>query len=261
LTKAVGDAHAAADKVVAEAGGMDEHKSRTPESLHRSIDAYLARHAAEEMETLTTTEGKPAVELHFNVPLGRVEGIGDVTYCGYIDRAVKFQETPYVLDHKTTGQSISTEKGSASYFGSFTPDIQFTGYCFGARKAFGFPVRGVILDAMQIAKTKVEFARNVIHRTPAQVEEWRQSALTTIKQITGYAQGGKEPKAEDYPMNTKACHSRYGACTYASICGRDPAVRHKFLETDFEIKLWNPLQPRNSGTIADTGQDDAASDD
>lgn len=260
LTGSVADAHAAAYKVIAEAGGMDEHRSRTPESLHRSIDAYLARHANEELETLTTNEGKPAVELHFRVPLGRVNDT-DISYCGYIDRAVKFQEVPYVLDHKTTGQSISTEKGSATYFGSFTPDNQFTGYCFGAREAFGFPVRGVILDAMQVAKTKTEFARNIIHRTQAQVEEWRISALYTIGLAHHWASHSKDDlRPQHFPMNTRACHSRYGACTFAGICGRDPSVREPFLATDFEVREWNPLETRNVGTLETVAEDDVATD-
>ncbi len=249
----------AVEAAMAEAGDMPEHKNRTPESLQRSLAAYIAHHEAEQMESVLTREGKPAVELRFQTALGNINGIA-ISYCGYIDRVVNFQGMPYVMDHKTTGMSISTEKGSASYFSSFTPDNQFTGYAWAARAAYGFPVRGVILDAMQVAKTKTEFARNIIHRTPAQVDEWRLSALTWMRQTVAYAgeamtKTNPLDQASCFPMNTRACHGKYSACTFAGVCGKDPAVRQNFLEADFEVERWNPLTPRQSGTLKEVGED------
>lgn len=245
----------------AEAVGMEEHKSRTPEALVRSIGAYIAHHEREQLETITTAEGAPAVELHFTTPMASgLKHIPQVVYCGYIDRIVRFQGVPYIMDHKTTGQAISTEKGSASYFASFTPDNQFSGYTYAAKAVWNFPVRGVIVDAMQVLKTRTEFARGVIHRTENQIDEWRDGAVQHIELASECGARAASEKtvldqARHYPMNPRACHARFGACTFASICGRDPSVREAFLETEFAVEPWNPLQPRQSGTLeGDVGE-------
>ena len=239
------------------AEGMEDHKSRTKEALMRSIAAYINHHATDSLETMTMTNGEPAVEMHFQIPLGNlVPAIPGTTIvlCGYMDRVVRFQDSPYVLDNKTTGSSISTEKGSEAYFKNFTPDNQMTTYTWAAREGFGFPVRGVIVDAMQIAKTKTEFARSIIHRTPAQIDEWRSGLpywvrLAAASSIS--AMGAKTPTeaAASFPMNETSCH-KYGGCPYRNICGKDPAVRQAFLDTDFEVREWNPLAKRTKGTIA-----------
>lgn len=247
--------------------GMEEHKSRTPEALMRSVEAYIRHHEGEQMETLTTQEGKPAVELHFKASLGNAITFlpeQEVLYCGYIDRVVRFQGTPFVLDHKTTGMSISTEKGSASYFGAFTPDMQMTGYVWASREAYGFPVRGVIVDAMQVAKTKTEFARQIINRTPAQIDEWRAGVTYWVRlaatsgMVATQVGDNLGEQAKAYPMNQRHCHSRYGACTFAGVCGRDPSVREAFINTDFGVEPWNPLLPRQSGTLANESEEAAS---
>lgn len=223
----------------------------------RSIEAYIAHHEKEQLETVLCADGTPAVELHFTTKLPFEWAYrDDVLYCGYIDRVVRFQGVPYILDHKTTGQSISTEKGSASYFGAFTPDAQMTGYSWAAKEVWDFPVRGVIVDAMQVAKTKTEFARGIVNRTANQINEWAEGAVWHIELATNCAVESMEEakpsdQAKHFPMNPKACHSRYGACTFAGICGRDPNVREAFLETEFEVKEWNPLAPRQSGLLAE----------
>lgn len=249
--------------------GMEEHKSRTKDALMRSIVAYVDHHASDAAKTLKKTDGDAAVELHFNVPLGKLVPFlpeTEFVMCGYMDRVVDFQDTPYVLDNKTTGASISTEKGSDSYFRNFTPDNQITTYTWAAKEAFGFPVRGVIIDAMQIAKTKTEFARSIIHRTPAQVAEWRRGLeywvrLATTSSLALISKKADEAPETMFPMNETSCH-KYGGCPYRGICGKDPSVRQAFLDTEFETREWNPLAPRTKGTIAtqETTDDDASVD-
>ncbi len=141
--------------------------------------------------------------------------------------------------------------------------MQMTGYTWAAREAYGFPVRGVIVDAMQVAKTKTEFARSIIHRTPAQIDEWRVGVSYWIRlAATSGMVATRSPEGPDqataFPMNQRHCHSRYGACTFAGICGRDPAVREAFIETEFNTEPWNPLAPRQSGTLANESEEAAS---
>lgn len=247
--------------------GMEDHKSRTREALMRSVIAYVDHHATDNVTTLRKTDGDAAVELHFKVPLGPVISFlpeTEVVMCGYMDRVVDFQGTPLVLDNKTTGASISTEKGSEAYFKNFTPDNQIDTYVWAAKEAFGIPVRGVIIDAMQIAKTKTAFARHIIHRTTGQIAEWRgglnywlRLAATSSMALLHVKTG--EDRAQVFPQNQTSCH-KYGGCTFRNICGKDPSVRAAFLETDFEERPWNPLEPRTKGTIANQDTSDSESD-
>ena len=41
-----------------------------------------------------------------------------------------------------------------------------------------------------------------------------------------------------------SCGNNYGGCVFKGICNKDPVVREKFLETDFEKRVWDPMVPR-----------------
>lgn len=253
---------AAVEAARSESATMEDGRAKTKESLINSLVAYIAHHEKEPLKTLLTTEGKPAVELHLRATLCLEDGEDEIVYCGYIDRGVEWNSQPWVMDHKTTSAALSTEKGSKAFFAQWNPDLQMTGYCWLANEN-GIPVKGVLIDAMQVAKTKVEFSRAATMRTPAQLEEWRESAVDTVRQITAYGERALssglpvEDQAKFYPMNSRACHSKYGPCTFAPICGKDPSVRESFLSADFEVKMWNPLEVRNTGEIAtETGDEE-----
>jgi len=99
------------------------------------------------------------------------------------------------------------------------------------------PVRGVIIDAAQIAVGFSRFSRGFTFRTEAQIEEWLTNTKEWLARAEDYAVAGF------WPMNDKACH-HYGGCVFRKVCSKSPEVRHKFLETDFVKKQWNPLEPR-----------------
>jgi len=102
---------------------MEDHRSKTKESLLTSLAAYISRHEHEPLKTVLTREGTPAVELRLEAELNPAipsSILGQyktpMLYCGYIDRVVEFNNDSLVMDHKTTSAAISTEKGSKSYF-------------------------------------------------------------------------------------------------------------------------------------------------
>lgn len=252
---------AAHEAATAESVTMEDKGAKTRDTLHRTIDAYATHYANDPTETILTTEGKPAVELQLSATMAQdLKYFSPIEYFGYIDRLVRFNGVPVVMDHKTTSASIATEKGSKAYFLQWQPDLQFSGYVWLANMNH-LPVKGVLVDAIQIAKTKNEFARAISYRTDGVLAEWKASALDTIYNMRDRASLHIGMPIEDaahfYPMNEKACHTKYRACPFAGICSKDPAVRESFLSTDFEVKPWNPLALRNTGTI-DTEADDEA---
>jgi len=140
------------------------------------------------------------------------------------------------MDRKTTGSTPSPY-----YFNQFEPNNQMTLYSLASQIVMSSPVRGVIIDAAQIAEGFSRFTRGFTYRTQDQLDEW----LTDLK--FWFA------KAEDYaaegywPMNDTAC-DKFGGCRFREVCSKSPSVREQFLKSNFtkqeEGERWNPLKPR-----------------
>ena len=207
---------------------LDPNKNRA--SLVRSLIWYCEEFADDHAKTLILDNGKPAVELSFTTPLEWKIGDQNYLLCGHIDRLVEFTGGTFVLDHKTSKATLSQ-----SYFSNFEPDNQMSLYSLASQIVWKAPVRGVIIDAAQIAVGFTRFERGITYRTEAQLEEW----LTDLRKWLDLA----ERYAEDgyYPMNDRSCRF----CTFKKICSKDPSVRQVFLESDFSREEpWNPLKSR-----------------
>jgi hypothetical protein len=224
----------------------DPNKNR--ETLLRSLIWYLDEFVEDNAKTITLANGKPAVELSFKFKLDfGVETLGEWTdhgpdnyrtrtpqtinymLCGHIDRLVEFAGANYVMDHKTTKNTLS-----AAYFAGFEPNNQMTLYTIAAKIVFATLAKGVIIDAAQIAVGFTRFERGVTLRTQGQVEEWLNDLHSLLKRNEEYA------AANYWPMNDTACR----ICQFKKICSKDPSVRQMFLDADFERRQWNPLTPR-----------------
>lgn len=188
-------------------------------------------------KTVRLANGKPAVELSFRYELGYTFETGEeLFHCGHLDRLVELGDMYYVLDRKTTKNTI-TGSSAFAFFAKFNPDNQMSGYTFGARVALSMPVAGVIIDAAQIAKGFTRFERGFSMRTEGQLNEWRDDFIDLVQRFEGYA------KKQYWPTNDTAC-DLYGGCQFRGICGKDPAVREAFLKADFVKRPWDPLQVR-----------------
>jgi PD-(D/E)XK nuclease superfamily len=210
-----------------------DNTSKNRHTLLRSVIWYLDEFREDALKTVTLANGKPAVELSFRMQLdwGPTGHLGEAPYilCGHLDRIVEFSGGTYVSDRKTTGTTISS-----SWFERFDLDNQMSLYTIAASVIFHTPVKGVIVDGAQVAVGFTRFARGMTYRTPAQTSEWLGDLKYWLAQAEGFAEAGY------WPMNEKACF----LCAFKRVCSRDPAVRQMFLESDYEVKPWNPLQVR-----------------
>lgn len=219
-----------------------EHNLKTRETLVRTVIWYLEQFAEDTCETVILANGKPAVELSFRLEMDwgpaqiaaeRDDGSAQpYVLSGHLDRVVKFQENYYVMDRKTSSTTIGSY-----YFDQYDPDNQMSLYSMAARVIYKTPVRGVIIDAAQIAVGFSRFARGFTFRTEAQIEEWLNETKHWLRLAEGFATVGH------WPMNDKSCH-QYGGCVFRKVCSKSPEVRQRFLETDFVKKEWNPLEAR-----------------
>jgi len=212
----------------------DPVKSR--ENLIRSIIWYLDNYEDDPCKTVTLSDGTPAVELATRMQLDK-QNILII----HLDRIVTFLGTPYIQDQKTTKGSLGSY-----YFEGYNPDNQMSAYSVVGHVVYDTPVKGVMIDAAQILVGSTRFERGFTYRTRPQLDEW---IADTKWWIASYRDAAE---AAGWPMNDTSC-SKYRSsdpfgnahgCPLRKVCGADPRVREKYLESDFVKKQWNPLEER-----------------
>lgn len=210
---------------------------KTIPKLFEAVVWYTEKYNPDPAKTFILNNGKPAVELNFAFEVE--EGFGvpmtlhPYLFCGYLDRVVDFSDSLFVMDRKTT-----TSTPGSYYFDQFDLSTQMSLYSLAGRVIMKSPVKGVIIDSIQVAVGFCRATRSFTYRTNDQLEEWITTAKYWIKQAEACA-------INDYwPMNTSSC-DKYGGCEFKGICSKSPSVRHKFLANDFKKgEIWNPLKPR-----------------
>ena len=215
---------------LSEGGGpwTSDHNTKTRENLIRTIVWYVEQFREDSCTTVILSNGKPAVEHSF-----RLEADNGIILAGHLDRLVDYGGKPYIQDQKTTGTTIT-----ARFFAAFNPDTQMSLYTFAGRSIFGIPVKGVMIDAAQIAVGFTRFERGFTFRDAPQLDEWYDNAMHHILAAQ------RATREQHFPMNTASC-GNYGGCEFRNICSKSPAIRDQFLKGDFvRGKRWDPLEVR-----------------
>ena len=209
-----------------------EHKQKNRETLVRTVVWYLEKHKDDMAKTWIMADGKPAVEVTFSFELD-FGPTDDQPYvlCGKLDRIVVFAGDLFVMDRKTTSWPLNPR-----YWGQFTPNNQMTLYTIAADALQSDAhVKGTIIDAIQIMQSETRCVRSITYRTQEQLTEWLDDLTYWLGVAQYYAHSNY------WPMNDTACRM----CRFRDICSKDPGVREKFLEGNFERgERWNPLVPR-----------------
>ncbi len=208
---------------------VSDHNLKTRETLIRTIVWYLEQFGEDDpTKVILLADGKPAVELSFALPVD--DGI---VFSGHLDRLVDYAGHLMVMDQKTTGTTITPR-----YFEGFNPDIQMSMYTFAGNAVWNMPVKGVLIDAAQIAVGFSRFERGMTMRTGPQLQEFYDTSMETIQRARSATALGL------FPMNRTAC-GNYGGCAFRQICSKSPDVRPQFLKAEFvQGKRWDPLEAR-----------------
>ncbi|MFA5377044.1 MAG: PD-(D/E)XK nuclease family protein [Dehalococcoidia bacterium] len=139
----------------------------------------------------------------------------------------------YTVTHNTTGQSLSQY-----YFNQWDTSMQMSLYSFAGGAILNAPVKGVVIDAAQIAGGFSRFMRGFTIRTDLQLQEWYDEALHKIEEARHYT------REQHFPRRTASC-GNYGGCPFRSVCGSDPRVRPNILAGDFVREArWDPIKRR-----------------
>lgn len=210
------------------------HPKKNRDSLLRTVIWNLDKYRDDPAQTIILSSGKPAVELSFKFELDHERKLDGRPYilCGHLDRLAYFGSDPYVFDYKTTGSSIGSY-----FFEQYNPDNQMSLYTLAARVLYNVPVVGVIVEAAQVLVGTSDFGRGITMRSEAQIDEWIEDTMFWFDRAE------RNVTRKYWPMNDKSCH-QYGGCPFREVCSKDPAVRQNFIDTNYVVHPWNPLENR-----------------
>lgn len=207
---------------------------RTRETLLRTIIWYLDQFEKDVISTVIIGD-VPAVELSFKFESPHESPDGEkYLLAGHLDKLGLFDDAPYVIDRKTTGSTISSY-----YYKQFAPNTQMSLYNIAGQVILGEPIKGVIIDAAQLAVNFSRFHRGFVHKTPTQDEEWLNDLRYTFAEAEMYASECHWPMSD----SDSSCGA-YGGCPFRDVCSRDQKVRDVFLQADYVIQKWDPLESR-----------------
>jgi hypothetical protein len=177
-------------------------------------------------------DGTPAVELSFAFPLPFFTPYGEpYIIAGHLDGIkTTLGDQHWITDNKTTSKTLS-----ANYWLQYTPNVQVDTYDFVGSVAYtDLKIKGVAIEGAQITAEGAKFGTGLIYRTEGLRAEYLKDLEWWIRQAERYA-------AEDYwPRNRASCF----LCDLKTICGKDPSMRDRYLEQEFERRYWNPLEER-----------------
>lgn len=207
---------------------VSTHNTKTRENLVRTLVWYLEQFKDDSCKTVILSDGSAAVEHTFALPVEN-----DIILTGHLDRMVEYSDNIYLQDQKTTGSTLSPR-----YFLQYSNDNQMLQYSFAGKAIFHLPVKGVMVDAAQIAVGFTRFERGFLFFDDSQLNEWYEHSMWHIE----LAQ--KATRENYFPMNRTSCND-YGGCPFREVCNKSPHVRDQFLKGDFERgKRWDPLEVR-----------------
>lgn len=214
---------------------FDDPGAKTRMNLIRTIVWYVDQYADESDDGIRTyhlENGKPAVELSFTFDVD-----GEFLLCGHLDRVVLFgEQNKYIMDQKTSKSTIGPY-----YFSNFDLDNQMSMYSLAGEHVLDTPIKGVIIDAAQIAVGFSRFERGITTRSKDQLTEWLETAKFQISFTQQIA--AKATEEQHWPMNLTAC-GNYGGCEFKGLCCKSPAVRNNYIKSDFRAHRWDPLKAR-----------------
>jgi hypothetical protein len=228
---------------------VSEEKTKTRDTLLRTVIWYLDFFKDESMKTVVFSDNRPAVEISFRFDSGLKAKLTGENYifCGHLDKVVSFLGRKYIVDRKTSKSELND-----SYVAHYTPDNQVSLYAIAGGIVLDQPVAGILIDAVQVQVNGSRFHRFQVDRNKQQLEEWLNDAEFWLNQAEQCA------KDDYWPMQDKACGNfervkplsedsfggYSGGCPYREICSTCGVTRDAVIRTGFKIEPWNPLDVR-----------------
>ena len=152
-----------------------------------------------------------------------------ITLMSRFDLLKKHDDYYQIIDQKTTRSSLSQ-----LYFNTFTPNNQVSLQLYAGNMLFSNPVRNMIIDAVQITRSRPRFLRGVVSRTREQLDDWAYGLVTDIYSIEKL----NPTKETEWPQNPTAC-GYFRGCEFREVCSASPKFRQAYLKEKFTHDVSN----------------------
>jgi hypothetical protein len=207
-------------------------------------------------QTINLPSGRPAIEVHFDFPLGFKLGDHDARLCGHLDGIVRAETGELIVrEWKHTTATIGGDRSSAArYFLRYKPNVQINTYALAGKLLLpSEPVRGVLIEACQTAVTFAHFEREWIDRPEPAINEWigcinyqverAHDLAITAKTL---ANAGCDPSTPYAMAQNPATMRQYGASIFADAAFRLPNLRRPYLASRAVVsERWDPTAARD----------------
>lgn len=220
-------------KRLIEAYGDFECPADSPKSLENmcgALEYYLSTWplTTDKAIPITLPSGKRGVEFSFVEPLeiNHPETGNPLLYSGRMDTIVNYAGGIFGEDDKTTSQL------GAKWGDQWNLRSQFTGYCWGAKKA-GLPLNGFLIRGVSILKRSFGNAEAITYRPAWQIDRWYKQVHQDLARMIECWKTG------EFDFNLDHACAEYGGCEFQQVClAADPSP---WLEVNFERRRWNPV--------------------
>jgi hypothetical protein len=204
---------------------LPEEDKRSLSSGIRILRAYFKRYHDDGLEVARDKFGIPYIERSFSFPIVELENL-QINYFGTIDVILQNKETGVLMvaDHKTTA-SLGSE-----FYNRCNPNPQYTGYVMGAQRALDLDVKLFMINGIQTAKTKTEFARQVTERGE---EDFMELKISVAEQVDRWLRANE---AQAFAQTAPNPCSMYGGCTYRKICEVPYKLKETVISSEYKIK-------------------------
>lgn len=187
------------------------------------LKAYFKHYSEDGLEVHRDESGQPYLERLCEIVVHE-DSEKVIVLFGTIDVIFRNLITGHILpgDHKTTAAL------GDQFYKRVKPNHQYTAYILLCREALGLDVSDFMVNGIQVAKTKCEFARQITDRNEDDIRELKNAILEAVERVM------KAKDAGVFPMNSNAC-TNYGACNFLEVCSapsklRDGILRVKYSE-------------------------------
>jgi hypothetical protein len=227
------EGHKALIAKYAEPERFADHNKSLP-NMMGALDAFFQHWglAADHYQPYRQSNGEPAIEFSFSIPLSGtahpVTGL-PILYCGRFD---------WVGQHENTGELYAVDEKTTSQLGATWPNqwkhrAQLTGYVWAARQ-FDLDLSGAVIRGISILKKGYGHAESLQLRSNFYIERWHNQLLRDVAEmIKCYNEG-----YFDFDFG-EACTSYSTPCAYTDSCGSSRP--EDYVKANFEHVRWNPI--------------------
>lgn len=201
---------------------LDAGDKRSLDNGIKILKAYFKHYADDGMEVYRDHAGNAFVEKMAEGKLYEDDKL-IIIFHGQIDLVLRNKITGIVsiADHKTTAAL------GKDFYNRISPNHQYTGYVWAANNLLGLQTDSFLVNGIQVAKTKSEFARQLTTISEDDYQEMISAYVEASYRLIGAYESG------NFPMTAPNPCASYGGCQYLDICSAPKALQKNILENKY----------------------------